>query len=99
MSAKRNVIVPAGFTAAQALRCTFLNRFHHLTNREAEELRKAGKIRQLAERVWQCIEQPITHGYKETERGRVSLEIPKRLQDFMAVEMAGHPSWALMERQ
>lgn len=99
MSAKSNVIVPRGFTAADANYSLTRSpeKFQHLTNREVRELRVAGLIEPLGDsgKVWQWRETLPDRPSKVTEGGRVSLEIPFALRSFMATEMSARPSWAM----
>ena len=99
MSAKSHVLVSHSFSALQADAGIASKKFHHMTSKEAAGLFKDGRIQPLGTtgKVWQWVERSVTHSYKETAGGRVSLEIPGKMRRIVECEMALRPSWSLAE--
>ena len=101
MSTKKHVIVPRGFTVVdveqQLTDRSSRALFHHMSGTEATALAAAGKITRLGEtgKVWQLTKDSFTHSDRVASGGRVSLEIPSKLQSFMESEMSRRPSWCL----
>lgn len=106
MSSK-SVVVPSYFTAAQAERCPFLHRLHHIAKKEAERLEKAGEIVRLTPKIYRFSGSSLTYDYEHTGAGNLARHTRRvllssqgggrqiTLFDWMRNEMAGRPSWAL----
>lgn len=99
MSKNNHVLVARGFLSADEIPRAALEKFQRMTGRQARALAQAGIIRQLGDsgKVWQLAETSLTHSSRETGDGRVSLEIPFKLQSFVTSEMRRRPSWELTE--
>lgn len=103
MSLKKHIIVPPGFTSADAESHLAANRdcnsdrFPRLTKTEAGSLARAGRIEPLGSsgKVWRWAQALPMRSSRPTGEGRVSLEIPFALQSFMAGEMRRRPAWCV----
>jgi len=97
VSAKKHILVPRGFTAADVEPRFHSEKFHRMSSQEARALSSAGRIRELGDsgKIWQLTDESFTHSTRETGKGRVSLEIPFALQSFMQTEMNRRASWCL----
>ena len=95
MSAKKHILVPRSFTAADLTPHLNLEKFHRMTRQEANKLAHEGRIHELSPKVWQLTEESLTHPDRETGEGRVSREIPFALQSFMESEMRGSRAWCV----
>jgi hypothetical protein len=95
---KNHVLVGRSFSSADEIPRTALEKFQHMTGRQARALAQAGIIRQLGEsgKVWQLTEISITRSDYETGKGRISLEIPFALRSFVTSEIRRRPSWDVM---
>lgn len=96
MSAKKHVLVPRGFTAADVEQFN-ADRFRHMTRSQAHALEAQGKIKPLGPsgKVWQLTEDLPERASRPTGSGRLSLEISLSLGQFVAAEMRRRPSWVL----
>lgn len=102
MSKKKHILVPRGFSVADADRqlTDRSNRslFRHMTGTEAAALAEAGKIFRLGEsgKIWQLRDDEFSaDDSRPTGAGRVSREIPPALQSFVSSEMRRRRSWCV----
>lgn len=96
---KQHAIVPHWFNESQAANPAILKKAYYVKKDELSKLLTQGAIRPFgtAGKLWQWANLSVTHDHKRVECGRISLQIPKRISDLMASEMALRPSWSLQE--
>ncbi|MGA3295266.1 MAG: hypothetical protein ABSE45_14960 [Candidatus Acidiferrales bacterium] len=98
MSAKKHILVPRGFTAAD-LTPPLLHseKFHRMTRQEASALARAGRIRALGDsgKIWQLTDDSLARPSWESGGGRISLEVPVSVQALMAAEMRRPRAWCV----
>lgn len=102
MSAKKHILVPRSFNAADA--DSFFagpardsEKFHRMSRQEANALANQGRIRALGSsgKVWQLTEDSFARPSRETGEGRISLEVPFSIQAILAGEMRRRPAWCV----
>jgi hypothetical protein len=96
VSAKSHILLPR-FVDVTDLDSPRVNveRFHHMTRREADVMFCAGRIHRLGEKLWQLTDDSLEPPSWNTGKGRLSLEVDGAVQILMAAEMRRRPAWSV----